>query len=82
MQSTIVGFSKAKALKTQNSLNSPLAEEEEEHHKEKETGSDVLYFENHIPFSTSQPITDLVWPIKKLNYYSHTSDILIPPPKI
>ena len=82
MQSTIIGLNKAnKALKAQSSLNTPLTEEEE-NHKEKETGNDAFFFPTHLLFSHTRPATNLIWPVTTLNYDFHSSEILIPPPKI
>ncbi len=80
MQSAIVSFNKScKLFKAQSSLNNPLTEEEEEHHKEH---SDVLFYHTQLLFSEVQVTTHLSWPVTEPGYYFHCSEILIPPPKI
>ena len=82
LQSTLLSITKAgKVYKTQSSLNTPLSEEEE-HHKEKESDSNVIMFsENAFLFSNSLNIVSLNWPITTSCCFSHVADITVPPPE-
>jgi hypothetical protein len=83
MQSTILSLSKSgKFSKSLSSLNTPLAEEEE-NRSEKEFGGDLILFsENGFSVSELQPCINLVWPQTEEDCLFHTSEILVPPPKI
>ncbi len=83
MQSAIVSLIKGgKTSKASSSLNSPFAEEEESH-SEKDASDEVLLFsEDHFLIQKLQLAGTIVWQNTEPACTFHSSEILIPPPKI
>lgn len=81
MQSTIVSvYKNCKISKSQPNLNSQPVEDEEAS-KEKECDGDELFYELSPLITGIQVSINLMWPLTEVAFSSHSSDILIPPPK-
>jgi hypothetical protein len=82
MQSTLLSLTKAgKICKTQNSVNNPVSEEEE-NHTEKESDSDaILFSDNTFLFPQTLEVIPLNWPRTTSRCFTHVADITVPPPE-
>jgi len=83
LQPTVLSLNKtAKSSKSSSALNTPFAEEEE-NHSGKESPDDLIFFpENPFRVYELQHGIAIMWPTLEDDCLFHTSEILIPPPKI
>ncbi len=80
MQPAIVSLYKNSKVTKAQSTDNPTSEEEEKAN-EKECGCDEFFYNDAVLSCRIQTGSELTWHIPIFMFFSHPSDILIPPPK-
>ena len=82
MQATVLNsFKQNKAFKMQAQQNPVTEEEEENHGTDESVDEEAVYLSNQRYSILSQTVFKFTRAILEIIYQSHTSTILIPPPK-
>lgn len=83
LQSTLLSLNKTgKIYKAQSSITTPVSEEEE-NHKEKESDTSVmLYQETLQSFLQLSAHQSTFWPHTSSRCFKHVADITVPPPEL